>query len=123
MGGAVWGVCAQQLDCTTRMNGGYVLCGNTPDTLDCTGQPGTACCLSYPDGGSSLPSSYCAASCPAGTPPACNGTSDTCPNAGMGWTCTPIPGVPIAALGACVPTPDGGGEAGATDGATDAPAD
>jgi hypothetical protein len=118
MGGAVWGVCDTQSGCMGR-NGGYVLCGSTPDTADCTNQPGTACCLSTPDAGGGIPSSYCAASCPAGTPPACNETNDTCPNGGVGWTCTPIPGVPVMALGMCVPTPDaGGGEGGTTEGGT-----
>jgi hypothetical protein len=114
------------------MGGGFVMCGQTPDTNpgDCPADAGTTCCLALSDAGG-VPGSYCATSCPAGTPYACNGTADTCPNSGTGWQCSAINAtVPVGALGECTPydggTVDGGADGaadGGTDGGTDAPAD
>jgi hypothetical protein len=109
----IWGYCMSQADCNT-MGGGFVACGNTPDTLDCPAGS-TTCCVSVSDSGG-LPGSYCAASCPSGTPYACNGGGSTCPSPGN-WNCSPIPGsiVPTAALGECTAVPEGGTEAGPDD--------
>jgi hypothetical protein len=136
MAGAIWGICATQSTCAAQ-SGGYILCGSNPDSADCVNTPGTACCVSFPETGT-IPSTYCAASCPSGVPLACNENQATCPNGGAGWMCSPLPGIPVAALGQCTPAPDGGGEGGtdsggmadtgtaetgAGDSATDAPAE
>jgi hypothetical protein len=121
----VWGTCATPAACA-QMGGGFVQCGNTPDTTDCTPEAGTTCCLALSDAGG-LPGSYCAMSCPSGTPYACNTDQSTCPNNGAGWMCSPINStVPFQALGECTPYDGGavdGGSDGATDGGSDAAAD
>jgi hypothetical protein len=93
------GTCQTPSACSAAM-GTYIPCGSTPDTVDCPAGS-TVCCLSFSDSGQ--PSAYCAASCPAGTPYACNSDPTTCPP-GTNWECAQIPGsaVPMAALGECV---------------------
>jgi hypothetical protein len=117
----VWGLCADPASCQSQ-SGSFVACGSPGD---CAGQPGTTCCL-IGAGANGIPSSACMSSCPDGGPPACNGDNSTCPDGGAGWSCSAVPGVPVAALGACVPAPvvDGGAgdAAGQDSGATDAPA-
>ena len=100
------GTCQTPTACSAA-NGSFIACGNTPDLVDCP-DGSTTCCLSFSDSGS--PSAYCAASCPAGTPYACNGDYTTCPPEGS-WNCAQIPGstVPVAALGECVAS-DAGAE-------------
>jgi hypothetical protein len=113
----VLGACLTPTACAS-MGGGFVMCGNTPDTVDCTGDAGTTCCLAVSDAGG-LPGSYCATSCPMGTPYACNTDQTTCPNMGTGYLCSQIPGspVPVAALGECTVLEGGTGEGGAEGGA------
>jgi hypothetical protein len=127
----LFGECQTPSACSA-LKGAFVMCGNTPDTVDCPADGGTTCCLEYSDAGG-LPSSYCATSCPAGSPYACsNGDPTTCP-AGGNWACEPLPGQSQAstmALGVCTPSDAGPGEGGTTDGGdggmdggTDAPVD
>jgi hypothetical protein len=99
------GTCQTPTACSAA-NGSFIACGNTPDLVDCP-DGSTTCCLSFSDSGS--PSAYCAASCPTGTPYACNGDQTTCPPEGN-WNCEQIPGstVPVAALGECVASDAGG---------------
>lgn len=112
----VLGACLTPTACAA-MAGGFVMCGNTPDTVDCP-DGSTTCCLSPSDAGG-LPSSYCAASCPSGTSYACNTDELSCPNGGAGWACSPLPGtsVPVEALGQCTPVEGGAPEAGVDTGA------
>jgi hypothetical protein len=107
-----------QATCNT-MGGGFVACGNTPDYGDCP-DGSTTCCLALSDAGG-LPGSYCASSCPSGTPYACNSDPTTCP-AGGNWNCSSIPGttIPMMALGECTALPEGGMPEGGTGDAGDA---
>jgi hypothetical protein len=124
----LFGECQTPSGCSA-LKGAFVQCGNTPDTIDCPADGGTTCCLEMSDAGG-LPSSYCATSCPAGSPYACsNSDPTTCP-AGGTWACSPLPGQSAAstmALGMCTPSDAGPGEGGTTDGGmdggTDAPVD
>jgi hypothetical protein len=89
------------------------------------------CCLSFPDSGAGLPSSYCATSCPSGGSYACsNSDPGTCPPIEAGsWQCMPLPGTTSAstmALGQCTwsdagaPTGEGGADSSVDTGVADA---
>jgi hypothetical protein len=123
----LFGECQTPAACSA-LQGGFVMCAGTPDTMDCTGDSGTTCCIGYSDAGG-LPGSYCATSC-GSNPYACSGSDpSTCPSGGN-WACEPLPGQTASstmALGVCVPSDagpvEGGTTEGGTDGGTDAPVD